>query len=273
MIKRDDISIVNFIIVVCSAIFVGMIIVEFSFDFDAKLLHRFGARANYEIVNGEYHRILLSTLVHAGFLHLVSNMLMLKVAGDIIELIYGKLNFALIVLTGAVMGSAMGFAFSPDSISVGASGITFGIMGSHLALFLSNRTNYKNFIGMDFIILFVLNLFLGVLDSSIDTFAHIGGALGGFVLSYIMVKCSEKRGLALILSIAFSVFMSAGLFAYGYHNYVDSGDYAYHKTLDYFSRDMAKEGLKELTDAREQYPDNKKIEKLMNMIFMGGKNE
>lgn len=273
MMKRDDISIVNVMIVVCTAIFLGMVMLQFSFEFDTKLLYRFGARANYEIVNGEYHRLLLSTLVHAGFLHLVSNMLMLKIAGDIIEMIYGKLNFALIVFTSALMGSVMSFAFSPDTISIGASGITFGIMGSHLALFLGNRTNYKNLIGMDFIILFFLNLFLGVLDSSIDTFAHIGGAIGGFVLSYVMLRCSEKRGLALLLSVALCVLMSTGVFAYGCHNYIGSGDYAYHRTLDYFSKDMGKEGLKELMSAREQYPDNKRIEKLMNMIFMGEENE
>lgn len=273
MTRKNNISLVNFLIVVCVAIFLGMAIVETSLSFDGNVLIRFGARSNFEIINGEYYRVFLSTIIHAGLFHLLSNMFIMKIAGDIVEMIFGKLNFFLIVFASGLIGSLLSFACSVNTISVGASGIAFGIMGSHLALFLTNRRTYKQLIGMDLIVLLALNLVIGFIDSSIDSYAHIGGLIAGFVISYLLLALSEKKSLSRVLSIIAFLVLSAAIYGYGYNNYVNSGAYAYHKTLHYLERDMPREALAELMNARQKYPDNENIEKLMNAILMGGSHE
>jgi membrane associated rhomboid family serine protease len=95
-----------------------------------------------EAVPTDYRkRLVLSTLtaqfVHAGWLHLLGNMLFLWVFGNNIEDRFGRFRYGLFyVLSGVV--SAYAYAYSaPDStdVLVGASGAIAGVLGAYLMLY------------------------------------------------------------------------------------------------------------------------------------------
>jgi membrane associated rhomboid family serine protease len=89
-----------------------------------------------------YHKIpivsaVTSQFIHAGWLHLLGNMLFLWVFGNNVEDRFGRIRFATFYLAGGVISSYV-YAFSfPDSTVtlVGASGAIAGVLGAYLMLF------------------------------------------------------------------------------------------------------------------------------------------
>jgi membrane associated rhomboid family serine protease len=89
-----------------------------------------------------YHKspvlsVLTAMFVHAGWLHLLGNMLFLLIFGNNIEDRFGKVRYLIFyVVCGYI--AAYGFAFvHPGSSAplVGASGAIAGVLGAYLALF------------------------------------------------------------------------------------------------------------------------------------------
>jgi membrane associated rhomboid family serine protease len=88
-----------------------------------------------------YASVLFGMFLHAGWLHLLGNMLYLWVFGNNVEDRFGHLRFlAFYLLTGAI--ATLAFAVpnaSSLSTLVGASGAIAGVLGSYLVLFPGAR--------------------------------------------------------------------------------------------------------------------------------------
>src|SRR5438874_13697019 len=78
--------------------------------------------------------LLTSTFLHAGWLHLLSNLLYLAVFGLPVERRVGPARFALLYVASAVAGSLAYLAAQPASQTpaVGASGAIAGVIAAHL---------------------------------------------------------------------------------------------------------------------------------------------
>ncbi|KAJ0083736.1 hypothetical protein Patl1_30937 [Pistacia atlantica] len=85
-------------------------------------------------------------------------------------------------------GSVMSALFLQQSISVGASGALFGLLGAMLSELIANWTIYANkFAAMlTLIFIIVVNLAMGILPH-VDNFAHIGGFFSGFLLGFVLL--------------------------------------------------------------------------------------
>ena len=81
--------------------------------------------------------LLTSAFLHAGWLHLLSNLLYLGVFGLPVERRVGPARFALLYVASAVAGSLAYLAAQPASQTpaVGASGAIAGVIAAHLVLF------------------------------------------------------------------------------------------------------------------------------------------
>jgi membrane associated rhomboid family serine protease len=81
--------------------------------------------------------LLLSTFVHAGWLHLIGNMLFLWLTGAALEDRFGRARFAALYVTGAIAAT---FTFAhlhgdQPAVLVGASGAISALMGAFLVCF------------------------------------------------------------------------------------------------------------------------------------------
>ena len=72
---------------------------------------------------------------------------------------------------------------SSNSISAGASGAIFGLMGSLLYFAINQRTYMGEALKKQILPVIILNLGIGFMIPSINMFAHIGGLLGGVIIS------------------------------------------------------------------------------------------
>jgi membrane associated rhomboid family serine protease len=81
--------------------------------------------------------LLTSTFLHAGWLHVLSNMLYLGVFGPPVERRLGAAQFALLYIASGLVGNVAYLLAQPESQvpAVGASGAIAGLIAAHLFLF------------------------------------------------------------------------------------------------------------------------------------------
>ena len=124
----------------------------------------------------EYWRLITGGFLHAGFIHIALNMYLLYLLGQMLEPALGSVRFAALYMTSLLAGSFGALVVSPDSVTVGASGAVFGLMG---AAFTEQRRRgidpFQTGIGG----LIVINLVLSFAFSGISIGGHIGGLIGG----------------------------------------------------------------------------------------------
>lgn len=133
-------------------------------------------------------RLITCMWLHAGVVHLLTNMFCLAFVGFRLEQQFGFVRVATIYLLSGFGGSILSSLFIQNQISVGASGALFGLVGAMVSELITNWTIYTNKAAALFmlIIIIALNLALGVLPH-VDNFAHIGGLATGFLLGFILL--------------------------------------------------------------------------------------
>ena len=177
------------IMVICLLMLVLMFV--FGNGFDNYTLLKFGANNDYLVKHGEYYRLFTSIFLHGSLLHLVLNMYSLYVIGPQVESFFGKVKFLFIYLVSGICGSLLSIAFSHNTISIGASGAIFGLLGSLLYFGYYYRAYLGNAVKSQVLPIILINLMIGFLLPNIDNGAHIGGLIGG-ILATMAVGIPDK---------------------------------------------------------------------------------
>lgn len=137
---------------------------------------------------GEWWRLTTAAFLHAGLLHLGSNMLALWTIGQPIEQLLGRNRFLSLYLMAALGGSIASYYYSSVmTISVGASGAIFGLLTSFIVV--GRRAGFDV---TNAIFLLVLNVAIGF-TPGIDWHAHFGGGIVGAAVCYTMVGGRRDR--------------------------------------------------------------------------------
>ena len=183
---------------------------------DSKTVLDLGALYYPYVKAGEYYRLITATFIHIGIFHLLFNMYALYIVGSQIESFYGRAKYLIIYLFSAIMGTMFSCLFIKDAISAGASGAIFGLFGSLLYFGYHYRLYLGSALRSSIIPLLIINLVLGFILPGIDISAHIGGLIGGTIISMALgVKYkstkSEKINGTIITSI-FTIFIMYLLF-------------------------------------------------------------
>jgi membrane associated rhomboid family serine protease len=161
-------------------VIVGSFLIEQYFY--PNLFQQFALYGPY-VKNGEYWRLFTVALLHAGWMHLIFNMLALWSIGTPVEQIFGRNRF-MIIFFGSLLTASIGSAyFGPAVPAVGASGAIFGLFGALLAVGRRAGVNYQNIIGT-----VVLNLAITFLVPGVDWRAHVGGLIGGYLIAQALIN-------------------------------------------------------------------------------------
>ena len=113
---------------------------------------------------------------------LFRSMYSLHLIGTQIENYFGKTKYLTIYLGSAIVGSLLSVVLT-DAVSAGASGAIFGLLGSLLYFGYHYRLYLGTVLKDRIIPIIIFNLVLGFMVSGIDNAAHIGGLIGGVLLS------------------------------------------------------------------------------------------
>lgn len=167
---------------------------------------------------GQYYRLITGTFIHANIFHLFFNCYALAILGSQLESFLGKPKYLIVYLFSALIGSLFSVTFAGNYYSIGASGAIFGLMGSLVYFGYHYRVYLGNVVKSQIIPLILMNLGIGFLVPGIDNSAHIGGLLGGALITValgVKNKSSNFEKLnGLIVTILFLAFVIYMAFVY-----------------------------------------------------------
>ena len=139
--------------------------------------------------------------LHAGWLHLISNMLFLWVFADNVEDAFGYFAFTLFYLLCGIAGALAHVAMTPDSPAplIGASGAVSGVIGAYVLLYPKARIWILLFYRIPlrisaiwvlggWFLLQVFSVLTAQTDSDVQVawWAHIGGFAAGLVITFVL---------------------------------------------------------------------------------------
>ena len=139
---------------------------------------------------GGWYRLVSSGFLHFGILHLLLNMYLLFLLGNMLEPAIGRVRFALVYFAALLAGSAGALLLQPHGLHGGASGAVFGLMG---ALFVGYRQRGVNPLTTGIGVTLVLNLLITFAIPGISIGGHLGVLAGG-VLCALIVLAPRHRG-------------------------------------------------------------------------------
>lgn len=171
------------------------------------------------LFRGEYWRLFTAVFLHAGLLHLVSNLLIQWWIGKAIEAAWGAQGTARIYILCGLSGSLLSATLSKvNSVSVGASGAIHGLMAIGVtgeagelgwpSFLRSAAEHFGSWFGWKAIALaLALSLISGLVFTNVDSWAHVGGTVAGFALAAVRRRGRGSwrllaRGFAAIVGLA-----------------------------------------------------------------------
>ncbi len=164
---------------------------------------------------GEYYRLITGAFLHGDILHIAFNMYALYIVGSQAESFFGKFKYLIIYFFSIITASLLSILLNVDTASIGASGAIFGVLGAMLYFGYHFRVYLGNTLVRQILPIILINLLFGFMMTGVDNFAHIGGLIGGFLISAGLglktkVAVSERvNGLILsLLFLGFLIFMN-----------------------------------------------------------------
>jgi len=157
---------------------------------DAYFMYTKGAMfAPAVLEDGEYYRLLTAMFMHFGIRHIMNNMLVLFVIGDNLERALGHVKYLIFYLLcgiGSNWVSMMAHSTDTMTVSAGASGAIFGVVGGLLYVVTANKGRLEDLSTRQLVIMIFFSLYLGYTSTGVDNTAHLSGLVIGIVLAIIL---------------------------------------------------------------------------------------
>ncbi len=166
------------------------------------------------IKNGEKIRLFSSGFLHVDMQHLLFNMFSLYIFAPVVIGYLGQSSFVLVYIVSLLVGSFLSYSFHKEDnyyTAVGASGAVMGIIYSAILL-RPEMSLYLFFIPIPipayvFGIGYLLYSIYGMKakNDNIGHDAHFGGAIGGYVLTLILLPGLIKTNLLMVVLLALPI--------------------------------------------------------------------
>lgn len=163
------------------------------------------------IRRGEHIRMFSSAFLHADFSHLLFNMLTLYFFAPVVIMSVGVTYFVIIYVASLLIGNLLSLYFHKDEYhysAIGASGAVMGVLYSAI-LFFPDMGLYLFFIpiaipawlfGMAYLLYSIYGMKKRLGNIGHD--AHIGGAIGGYVLTLVFAPYLFQTSLWIVVLLA-----------------------------------------------------------------------
>lgn len=150
------------------------------------------------VVDGAWWQLLTSMFAHVAVLHIAMNMLALYTLGPQVEAVLGRARYLAVYLLSGLAGSVAVYWLS-DSSTLGASGAIFGLIGAYTVLAYKTQGHLRAVSSM-LIAGAVISVLgggiipgLGLFGVSISWQGHLGGFIGGLVVTALIAYAPKQR--------------------------------------------------------------------------------
>lgn len=182
-----------------TAILVIIMIVVHIIDFfgipglyEPGFIYRNGALVPIRVKNlRQYERLFLSMFLHANLMHLLFNTFFgIAILGAGLEKLLGSVKYALVFLISGLGASLfiyfINLLLKPESITIGASGAIFGVLGVFLYIILFRRDLIFESDRQYLSGLIILNVVFTFIGPRISIIGHLGGLFAGFIIAFFL---------------------------------------------------------------------------------------
>lgn len=144
---------------------------------------------NEGVADGQLWRLFSSMFVHVDLMHIFFNMFALWIFGPGLETLLGRARFVALYLLSGLTGSVAVYWLAGEAtVTYGASGAVFGLLGA--ALVVSVRRGYD---ATWLIALLAINVVFTFVVPNISWQGHLGGLLGGLALGAALAWAPRSR--------------------------------------------------------------------------------
>lgn len=180
---------------------------------DITQLQQLGAVSGFDLVRGEWWRLVSCAFNHGNILHLLLVAVAIVVLGILAESVWGSFRFLLLYLASAVGASCLEMAFHPAAFLVGASGAYCGIMCS-LPVWLwfhrghlPDRDVRRTFwlLGASILLSAAFSFIPGV-----SMLGHLGGGIAGTLVAFGFIWAKRIRRGGRWIALATVVIVTGG---------------------------------------------------------------
>jgi len=147
------------------------------------------AQTTNGVMQGEYWQLFTSMFVHFGFLHIIFNMFALYYFGRLNESFFSTKNYLAIYFISGFLGNVVSLFALPLTVSGGAltlsggaSGAIFGLVGSYVAIARKARH-----MGVALLYAIMMLVYSGAI-ADVNNYAHVFGFVGGLILGLILSR-------------------------------------------------------------------------------------
>jgi membrane associated rhomboid family serine protease len=144
-----------------------------------------------QLHDGGWWRLVTTMFLHASVLHIAFNMLALWFIGRQVEQYLGSARYIGLYFVSGLAGSA-GALLQTPGVTVGASGAIFGILGSMLII----EWQVTGRLAGNAMTLIVINLVFSFAVPGISWGGHVGGLIGGILITLGYAHWGGERGRA-----------------------------------------------------------------------------
>jgi membrane associated rhomboid family serine protease len=161
------------------------------------------------VAEGEYWRLISTGFLHVDYWHIGLNMLALYWLGRMIEPALGHARFVAIYLTSLLTGSLLVLILQPNVETLGASGAVYGLLGAAIVMARNRdidliQSGLLPILGLNFVITLLFGFSLA---------AHVGGLLGGLVVTFVVEELAKRRRTSTVPAVAFCALVSVASIA------------------------------------------------------------
>jgi membrane associated rhomboid family serine protease len=164
---------------------------------NSQVLLKYGALHLSYVTGGEYWRILSSMFMHIGLTHLAFNSFSILIFGSRLERYLRSWQFGIIYLVSGIFGALFSLGGSAlvngNILSAGASGAIYGLIGSILICSRAMGRPLEGLTSYSMWLIFIIGIIYSITSPNVDAFAHIGGFIGGIIITIPFVNSYKKE--------------------------------------------------------------------------------
>ena len=149
------------------------------------------------LFDGQWWRLITPNFLHFDLNHITANTISIVIWGHLLEKHVGTKAVFLLIFLSCIFTTGFSALMTPDNISLGASGIAYGLMTAFIlyviTLTVFNRPGEFKGQMVTFIVFVAIQIVYNYYESSnVDVWGHLGGAVAGliFIVSYAVVNLS-----------------------------------------------------------------------------------
>lgn len=152
------------------------------------ILH-WGGNSSYELLIGQWWRLITCMFIHIGAFHFLINMYALYSMGRFLESAIGSYLFFAVYMVSGILSGVVSFLFNQETmiVSAGASGAIAGIFGMSCVILFTIPISVEERKSALLNCMYVIfaNVMYAFKSSELDHGAHIGGFACGILLGVV----------------------------------------------------------------------------------------